>query len=254
MSLRRRRTEPLPPQPGEATVRLAGVDAVHDRTVALRGVDLSIEAGSITAVIGPNGAGKSTLFSLISGRLRPSAGAVAVRGEVADVLQATGIDEQLRLTVDDVVRMGRYPRTGLLRRMRTEDREACDEAIERVGMTHLRRRPITELSGGERQRALVAQGLAQQADILLLDEPATGLDVASQRRILEVIAEEAASGAAVLFSTHQLADAHIADTVVALACSCVCCAPPAVALDDPKVTALFDRPELRTDRVEQTAA
>lgn len=225
--------------PTTPAVQLCGVDAHHDRTLALEAVNLTIDPGTVTAVIGPNGAGKSTMFALISGRLRPSTGSVRTAGAVADVLQATIIDPQLRLTVDDVVRMGRYYSTGMFSPLRRSDRDACDEALDRVDLFHLRRQPINELSGGQRQRALVAQGIAQQAPVLLLDEPAAGLDVASHQRILEVIRDEANTGRAVLFSTHHLDDATHADTVVALASRCVCCAPPAIALHDPEVTALF---------------
>lgn len=249
---------PLRPQPAErdqdhltgnrttaSTVHLRGVHAHRDSTLALESVDLSVDAGTVTAVIGPNGAGKSTMFALISGRLRASKGTVTIRGPVAEVLQATSLDPQLRLTVDDVVRMGRYPSRGLLGPMRRADRRACDEALDRVGLTELRRRPVIELSGGQRQRALVAQGLVQDAPVLLLDEPSTGLDVASRQRILEIMRAEADAGRTVLFSTHDLADAHHADQVVALACRCVCCAPPTVALEDPAVTELFAPQALR---------
>lgn len=233
------------PQPGASVVQLRAVDAHQQRTLALESVSLSIEAGTVTAVIGPNGAGKSTLFALISGRLGPSSGTVATDGAVADVLQATALDPQLRLTVDDVVRMGRYPSRGLVRPLRSSDRSVCDDALDRLGLLDLRACPINELSGGQRQRALVAQGIAQQAPVLLLDEPATALDVQSQQRILDVIRDEADAGRTVLFSTHQLADATHADTVVALACRCVCCAPPDTALRDPEVMALFEPPGLR---------
>lgn len=225
-------------QPGPA-VELRGVNAYRSQTLALSDVSLTIEPGTVTAVIGPNGAGKSTMFALISKRLRPSSGTVVTAGAVADVLQATAIDPQLRLTVEDVVRMGRYPSRGLIAAMRRSDRDACNEALDRMDLLDLRRRPIAELSGGQRQRALVAQGLAQQAPVLLLDEPASGLDVGSQKRILQNIRAEADAGRAVLFSTHHLPDADYADTVVALACTCVCCAPPQTALRDPAVTSLF---------------
>jgi ABC-type Mn2+/Zn2+ transport system ATPase subunit len=227
-------------------IRLRNVDAHRRQVLALRAVSLSIEPGTVTAVIGPNGAGKSTLFALLSRRLRPSSGTVSVDGAVADVLQATTIDEQLRLTVADVVRMGRYPARGLLGPIGRSDRRIIEQALDRVGLLDQRRRPINELSGGQRQRALVAQGIAQQAPVLLLDEPATGLDVPSQRHILEVIRTEAESGRTVLFSTHHLPDANHADSVIALACTCICCAPPKAALGDPRVAALFEPQPLRT--------
>lgn len=230
---------------GDAAVCLDGIDAHRGSRLALRDLSVSVPAGSAVAVIGPNGAGKSTMFAVVSGRLAPSRGTVSVGGPVADVLQATAIDEQVRLTVEDVVRMGRYPSLGLLRPMRRPDRHIVDEAVARVGLEELRRRPIDELSGGQRQRVLVAQGLAQEAPILLLDEPATGLDVPSRQRILEVIRTETRRGRTVLYSTHDLADTAGADLVIALACSCVCCAPPDVALDSPQVADLFRAPGLR---------
>ena len=222
-------------------IRFERVAAHHGRTLALSGVSLTVDAGTVVSVIGPNGAGKSTLFALLARRLQPTAGVVAVDGAVADVLQGTTVDPHLQLTVDDVVRMGRFRTRGLLRPMRRSDRAVIDHAIERVGLTALRRRPINQLSGGQRQRALVAQGLAQAAPILLLDEPATGLDLPAQEQILDIIRAEADAGRTVLFSTHDLRHAARADVVVALACTCVCCAPPDVALDSPDVAALFDR-------------
>lgn len=226
-------------------VQLCAVDAYHGRTRALQAVSLSVSTGTVTAVIGPNGAGKSTMFALISGRLSPSAGTVSTSGVVADVLQATAIDSQLRLTVDDVVRMGRYRSVGLLSPLRRADRRECHKALDRVGLLDLRRRPINELSGGQRQRAMVAQGLVQEAPVLLLDEPATGLDAPSQRQVLDLMRAEAESGRTVLFSTHQLAEATHADTVIALAGHCICCAPPATALHNPAVAALFEPQPLR---------
>ena len=223
-----------------SAVEFRNVDAHNTATLALSEVSLSIDSGSVTAVIGPNGAGKSTMFALISGRLHPSTGTVSISGRVADVLQATSIDPQLRLTVNDVVRMGRYPSRGLFGAMRRSDHRACDEALDRVDLLRLRSTPINELSGGQRQRALVAQGLAQEAPVLLLDEPSAGLDVASQQRILEVMRTEADTGRTVLFSTHHMNDVNHADTVVALDLTCVCCAPTETALQDPAVKTLFD--------------
>lgn len=224
----------------EQAIRFDRVGAHQGRTLALSDVDLTVEAGTVVSVIGPNGAGKSTLFALLARRLEPSDGVVEVAGAVAEVLQGADIDPHLQLTVDDVVRMGRFPARGLLRPMRRGDRAAVDDAIERVGMGALRRRPINQLSGGQRQRALVAQGLAQRASILLLDEPTTGLDLPAQELILEIIRTEAETGRTVLFSTHDLGHAAEADVIVALDCSCICCAPPETALEDPDVLALFD--------------
>lgn len=221
-------------------IDLQDVSAHRGGQLALRDVSLRIEPGTITAVIGPNGAGKSTLFGLISGRLRPTSGRIEIAGAVAEVLQSTTVDPQVRLTVHDVVCMGRYPNCGTLRRLRAADRAAVDAALGRVELSPLANRTLDELSGGQRQRALIAQGIAQDAPVLLLDEPAAGLDGVSQRRVLDVMRELADAGRTVVFSTHHLPDIDCADTVIALSCECVCCAPPAVASQDAAVRMLLD--------------
>lgn len=249
------------PIPG-APISVTAVDAHRGRRLALSDVTFALPPGSVTAVVGPNGAGKSSLFGLISGRLQPSRGAVEVAGPVAEVLQMAQVDDELPLTVEDVVRIGRYPSTGLIRPMRREDRSAVRAALEAVDLFPLRRRPISQLSGGQRQRALVAQGLAQHAPILLLDEPTAGLDRQSRQLVLTLIRAEADRGTTVMFATHDLSEAALADNVIALACECVCCAPPVTALADPAVTALFgpvddDEVELdlaRSDEVDQPMA
>jgi manganese transport system ATP-binding protein len=197
-------------------------------------------------VIGPNGAGKSSLFGLLSGRVGPSSGTVDVVGPVAEVMQSTSIDDDLALSVEDVVRIGRYLSRGFLRPMRAIDKTIIDEALHAVDLDALRRRPIQELSGGQRQRALLAQGLAQDAPILLLDEPTSGLDVRSQQLVIDILRREADRGTTVLFATHDLTEAARADNVIVLASECICCAPPIDAFADPAVTALFGpvpRPE-----------
>lgn len=225
--------------PEQSAVRLEEVEVRRGQRVALRDVSFAVEPGTVTAVVGPNGAGKSSLFGTLSGRLQPSTGTVQTQGAVAEVLQNTAIDTQLGLTVDDVVRLGRYPARGLLRPMRASDRSIMDDALAATNMVEFRRRPINELSGGQRQRALVAQGLAQQAPILLLDEPTAGLDRRSQRQLLDIIRDQAAQGTTVLFATHDLDEAVQADNLIVLCCECLCCAPPDAALSDPAVTELL---------------
>lgn len=224
-------------QPG--VVVLDSVDAHRGDRLALDGVSIAVPMGSIAAVMGPNGSGKSTLFGVISGRLRHSTGSVSVGGEVAEVLQTGGIDTHLPLTVEDVVRQGRYSSRGLLRPMTRDDRRLIREAIDVVDLAAHRRTPIHALSGGQRQRAFLAQGIAQQSPILLLDEPTAGVDVNTQRRVAEVVRSVAASGTTVMISTHSLDDAVQCDLMVALAGRCLCCAPPAEALDDPEVAELL---------------
>ena len=226
-------------------ISLRCVDAMRNRELALADISLDFCCGSIAAVIGPNGAGKSTLFAVMSQRLRPTRGSVHVSASVAEVLQSSKVDDQMALTVEDVVRMGRYQDRGLLRPLRRADRVAVADAIDRMKLGELRRRPIGALSGGQRQRALVAQALAQQAEILLLDEPTTGLDHESHGCIVRAIDDEAREGRAVIYATHDLGLAQRADTVIALAQSCLCCAPPNVAFARDDVAALFTSPEIR---------
>jgi manganese transport system ATP-binding protein len=195
--------------------------AYGHRTV-LHASSFTVPSGAVTALIGPNGAGKSTVLNAVAGLLPPRSGTLDVparrhRGGVAYVLQATRANEHLPLTVRETVTMGRYGTVGPLRRLQAHDRSAIDSAMERVAIIDLASRPLRELSGGQRQRAFVAQGLAQQADVLLLDEPITGLDLVSRQHILDAIAKERADGRAVMVSTHDLGDAAAADHLLLLA-------------------------------------
>lgn len=223
-------------------IDLQDVSVDLGRTTALRHVTLSIQPGTTTAVVGPNGGGKSTLLGVISGRVRQTAGSVRVEGSVADVLQSTTVDPRLRLRVQDVVRMGRYPSLGLFRPQRSVDRQHVRAALDRVGMLALARRPFDELSGGRRHRVLIAQGLAQGAPILLLDEPSGALDAHSRCAIVEVLDEEAAAGRTVVFSTHHRDEAEAADAVVAVAVECLCCARPDDAFSQPDIAAILPGP------------
>ncbi|MEM8924973.1 MAG: ABC transporter ATP-binding protein [Actinomycetota bacterium] len=222
------------------SVELRDVVVRRGPRVALRNVTFALQPGTVTAVVGPNGAGKSSLLGVLSGRLSASEGLVRLDGAVAEVLQSTRGNEQLMLTVEDIVRMGRYADRGLFGRLRPSDRAVVERALEATDLVDLRRRSFNELSGGQRQRTLVAQGLARQTPILLLDEPTAGLDVRSQRHLSAIIRAEAAKGTTVIVATHDLDDAGRADNVIVLACDCLCCAPPVTALADPAVTALFE--------------
>lgn len=200
-----------------AAITIEGLETRHGDTVALTGLDLVVAANTSVAVIGPNGSGKSTLLGSLAGTLRPARGSVRVAGSrPALVLQSTDVDPTLPITVRDAVSLSRYPSLGLLRQFRARDRDAVDLAMRRVSIEELANEQLHDLSGGQRQRALLAQGLAQEAEVLLLDEPLTGLDVASQAIILDVIDDEVARGRTVMMTTHNLADARRADQVVLL--------------------------------------
>jgi ABC-type Mn2+/Zn2+ transport system ATPase subunit len=151
------------------------------------------------------------------------------------------------ISVGEVLRMGRYGERGLLGRLGPTDRRAIDEAAQRMDVADLVRRPFGELSGGQRQRVLVAQALAARPDLLLLDEPITGLDLASQQRILDVIADETAQGTSVILSTHHLGEARHTDRVILLAGCVVADGPPADVLRPALLAEAFGNRLVPTD-------
>lgn len=143
--------------------------------------------------------------------------------------------------------MGRYGERGLLGRMRAEDRTAIESAAERMDVTGLVRKPFGDLSGGQRQRVLVAQALAAQPDLLLLDEPITGLDLGSQQRILDLIADETAAGTSVVLSTHHLGEARHTDRVLLLAGCVMADGRPNDVLRPPLLAEVFGNRMIRTN-------
>ncbi|MBS3940036.1 MAG: metal ABC transporter ATP-binding protein [Actinobacteria bacterium] len=219
-------------------IRIEQLDVRYGTHLAVDAVDLHFAPGEVVAIIGPNGSGKSTLLGTISGLIRPSRGRVevlgrpprAVRRRVAHVLQTTIANEAVPLTVLETVRMGCYGRLGAFLPLTADDRSAVDDAVERLRIGDLRHRQLLELSGGQRQRVYVAQALAQRADVLLLDEPITGLDLVTQETITEVIASERARGVAVVLTTHDVGTAQLADVTVLMATRVVAAGPPAEVL------------------------
>jgi ABC-type Mn2+/Zn2+ transport system ATPase subunit len=215
-------------------IHVAALDVDYGPIRAVTGIHLAIPRGTSVAIIGPNGSGKSTLLSTFSGLVRPTRGRVeilgrparAARRRVAHVLQTTIANEAVPLTVRETVQMGRYAPRGAFRPLRNDDREAVRDAIRRMRIEDLLDRQLLELSGGQRQRAYVAQGLAQRADVLLLDEPITGLDLVTQETISQVIDEERTRGATVVLTTHDVGTAQLADLVVLMATRVVATGPP----------------------------
>lgn len=206
--------------------------------VAVRDASLHLTAGTSVAIIGPNGSGKSTLLSTISGLVHPSRGSVSVTGSggrrtrnsVAHVLQTTVANQAVPLTVLETVRMGAYGRRGMFGRLTAEDRTAVEDAIHRLRIDDLRNRQLHELSGGQRQRAYVAQGLAQRAGVLLLDEPITGLDLVSQEVITTVVQQERDRGTIVVLTTHDVGTARLADVAVLIATDIIASGAPDMVL------------------------
>ncbi len=216
-----------------SAITAENLEVRYGDAVALSGVDLTVPAGSSLAVIGPNGSGKSTLLAAIARTVKPSTGTAHVTGPPpALVLQATDVDKSLPITVRDTVSLARYPTVGLLRRFRPADRDAIDRALARMAIADLASRQFHDLSGGQRQRVLVAQGLAQECDVLLLDEPVNGLDLASRALILDVIDEEVASGRTVVMTTHSLDDARRCHQVLLLDTTPIAVGPPSAVLTE----------------------
>ncbi|MDF1601025.1 manganese/iron ABC transporter ATP-binding protein [Mesorhizobium sp. YIM 152430] len=181
---------------------------------ALRDASFAIPRGTITALVGVNGSGKSTLFKAIMGFVPSGSGRVTILGEpagralkrniVAYVPQAEEVDWNFPVLVEDVVMMGRYGHMGFLRIASREDRRMVDAALARVGMASYRKRQIGELSGGQKKRVFLARALAQEGQVILLDEPFTGVDVTTEEAIINLLQELRGEGRIMLVSTHNL--------------------------------------------------
>ena len=192
---------------------------------ALQNVSGHLHSGKICGLVGVNGAGKSTLFKAIMGFVKPTTGAVKIMGQdvraalkenrVSYVPQTEEVDWNFPVLVDDVVMMGRYGRMGFLRRPSKADKKAVDEALERVGMRAYKKRQIGELSGGQKKRVFVARALAQGGQIILLDEPFTGVDIKTEESLIALFRSLAAEGCLILVSTHNLGSVpHFCDEVM----------------------------------------
>ena len=199
---------------------MIGLD-INDITVtyknghtALHNTSFTLPVGSITALVGVNGSGKSTLFKSIMGFVTLAKGSVEILGLpvplalksnlVAYVPQSEEIDWDFPVLVEDVVMMGRYGHMNMLRMARKIDREKVSIALERVGLEALRHRQIGELSGGQKKRVFLARALAQESQVVLLDEPFTGVDVKTEEQIMALLRDLRDEGKVILVSTHNL--------------------------------------------------
>jgi ABC-type Mn2+/Zn2+ transport system ATPase subunit len=189
-----------------AAVTVEGLSVSFGGRPALSDVSFTIPAGSLVGILGPNGAGKTTLLRALLGEL-PHSGRAELNGRPGYVPQHTGAHEGFPIDALGVVLMGRYPLLGWLRRPSRADRELALDLLDRVGLREHARRQFSELSGGQRQRVLVARALAQEGEVLLLDEPFTGVDAVSHDRLLTVLRELAAEGRTVVMTTHDVGEA-----------------------------------------------
>jgi ABC-type Mn2+/Zn2+ transport system ATPase subunit len=192
-------------------LELKEVSVRFNGTPALDRVSFALQPGERVAVIGPNGAGKSTLFNVISGVLSPNQGQVNIFGNtpgqhicIAYVPQRSQVDWKFPVNVADVVMMGRTGRLGMFRWPGSQDWKLVRAALELVGMEGLAGRQIGELSGGQQQRVFIARALAQEAELMLMDEPLNGLDVKSQEDIFNILDELRQRRVTIMVATHDL--------------------------------------------------
>lgn len=184
----------------------------YDNKRVLNNIFLEIETGSLYGILGPNGSGKSTLLKAMLGLIEDYTGEISVLGQdvrevrrrVVYVPQRSEIDFSFPARVRDVVMMGRYPHKRVFQRMNASDRDRVDAALEELGISNLRNRQIGELSGGQQQRTFLARALAQEAEILMLDEPFVGVDIPTEEKIIQVLRKLSAEGKTLLVVHHDL--------------------------------------------------
>lgn len=201
-----------------ADIEITGLSAGYRDNPVLHDVTATLPGGRVTALMGPNGSGKSTLLAVLAGILTPASGTVDRPGtrRPALVVQQQSVPPTLPITVAETVAMGRWAQRGFWRRLTRADRAVVADCLARMDIADLAGRRLDTLSGGQRQRVLLARALAQQSDLLLLDEPSTGLDASAQEAIGAAVREAAAAGVTVVHATHDLADVRHADHCVLL--------------------------------------
>jgi ABC-type Mn2+/Zn2+ transport system ATPase subunit len=200
---------------GRVSIDIENVTVAYHGKIALHSASLQLHAGTICGLVGMNGAGKSTLFKAIMGFVKPTTGRILINdlpirhvqknSLVAYVPQSEEVDWQFPVSVYEVVMMGRYGYMNLLRIPGTIDKQIVRESLERVEMWDMRDRQIGELSGGQKKRAFFARALAQQGNVLLLDEPFAGVDIKTEKMMIDLLISLQQSGHTVLISTHDLA-------------------------------------------------
>lgn len=183
----------------------------YESGAALENISFHLHTGERVAVVGPNGAGKSTLFKIIAGVLQPTSGEIKVYGHhpighicIAYLPQRSQVDWNFPASVTEVVMMGRIGKLGFLRWPKKADWELVRQALQDVHLEGLAKRQIGELSGGQQQRMFIARGLAQEAELMLMDEPLSGLDINSQESIFAILDDLHQRGVTVMVATHDL--------------------------------------------------
>ncbi len=201
-------------QPGAPILEVENLWVKYETGSVLENLSFHLNTGERIALVGPNGAGKSTLFKVIAGVLPYTSGKVQVYGYgpsghicIAYVPQRSQVDWNFPVNVTDVVMMGRIGKMGLLRWPNQKDRGIVNKALMDVGLSELANRQISELSGGQQQRMFIARALAQEAELMLMDEPLSGLDINSQEAIFEILDKLRQRSVTVIMATHDLEQA-----------------------------------------------
>jgi ABC-type Mn2+/Zn2+ transport system ATPase subunit len=231
-----------------AGLLLEHVDAGYGDGLVLQDVSLAISPGTMVGVIGPNGSGKSTLLKAILGLAPVVTGSILLDGRpiseqrirIAYVPQREAVDWSFPVSAEQVVMMGRYPRIGWLRMPTAADRTAVLETLDRVALADLARRQIGALSGGQQQRVFLARALVQEASVLLLDEPMTGVDQTTEQLIVGLLRELRDGGTTILHATHDLESAAaISDQLCFVNRRLIAYGPPAETFTPPILHATF---------------
>ena len=223
-----------------STISASHLGVGYGHRAVIDHLDFTLGNGDLLVLVGTNGSGKSTLLKTLAGLIPPLAGEIAVDGgrpgsqptDVAYLPQHPVSSHTLPLCVHDVVGMGRFARLGLFGRSTDDDRRVVLESMRRTGIDAQADLPLRDLSGGQQQRTQLAQVLAREANVLLLDEPTAGLDIAGRRLVNDIVEQERRRGVTVVMATHELSDAENATSVMLLAQRVVAFGPPREALRD----------------------
>jgi len=218
--------------PSTALIEAEGLAAGYDGAVAISAVDFSLCGGQTLALLGPNGGGKTTLLRALLGELLPLAGRLSVAASCGTVPQTERSRLDYPVSALDVATMGTLPKLPWWRRPGRGERAAATAALDRVGLGTLAGQTFGRLSGGQRQRVLIARALVQDAGVLLLDEPFSGLDRPSSEGLEALIAELAGEGRGIVIATHDLEQARACDLVLCINKRQVACGQPERVLDD----------------------
>lgn len=237
--------------PTQNAISINHLTVLYGAQTALMDVSCAIPSGVICALIGPNGAGKSTLFKSMLGLVKPLAGTIEIEGQpvgktshlLAYVPQRSSVDWQFPISVYDVVMMGRYPHLGFFKRPGKPDAELVLEALATVGMSLYKDTLIGALSGGQQQRVFLARALVQQAPLLLLDEPFTGVDMLTESLCIKVLQQLRDQGSTIVLVHHDLATVTTyADWAVLLQHTLIKAGPLHTVLTSPHITQAYGRP------------